>query len=191
MYGAEGASSIDQSPVGPSHDATSQVSSTAVTPPINHNDNNLLAYGRQDNYVYVSEALMAGIAAGAVESLMSSPFELFTIRSQVTSASRVPKSSTALQITSASSSIAKVLRGYTPDVKALNHSVGLLSTLNTIIIKMVSNEVFWCSTLWGDVTIPKLWAHTGLWLWQRNGKGHEDELPLESDGQTTQEQSAT
>nr|GEY97007.1 solute carrier family 25 member 41 [Tanacetum cinerariifolium] len=87
--------------------------------------------GRQDNYVYVSEALMAGIAAGAVESLISSPFELFTIRSQVTTASRVPKSSTAKEITSASSSIAKVLRGYTPDVKALNHSVGLLSTLNT------------------------------------------------------------
>ncbi|GJR13466.1 substrate carrier protein [Tanacetum coccineum] len=87
--------------------------------------------GRQDNYVYVSEALMAGIAAGAVESLISSPFELFTIRSQVTTASRVPKSSTAKEITPASSSIAKVLRGYTPDVKALNHSVGLLSTLNT------------------------------------------------------------
>ncbi|GJY78613.1 mitochondrial arginine transporter BAC2 [Tanacetum coccineum] len=147
--------------------------------------------GRQDNYVYVSEALMAGIAADG-------------------RASRVPKSSTALEITSASSSIAKVLRGYTPDVKALNHSVGLLSTLNTIIIKMVSNDVFWhedyyliqqfivrghdltevelkpglilhlipllhhlssqienrCATLWGDVTIPKLWAHTGLWLWQ-------------------------
>ncbi|GKC97433.1 substrate carrier protein, partial [Tanacetum coccineum] len=76
----------------------------------------LYADVRQDNYVYVSEALMPGIAAGAVESLMSSPFELFTIRSQVTTASRVPKSSTALEITSASSSIAKVLRGYTPDV---------------------------------------------------------------------------
>ncbi|PWA78658.1 substrate carrier protein [Artemisia annua] len=94
--------------------------------------------GRKDNYVYVSEALMAGLAAGAVESLMSSPFELFTIRSQVTAASRVPKaasrvpkSSTALEITSASSSTAKLLRAYTPDVKALNHSVGLLSTLNT------------------------------------------------------------
>ncbi|GKB59898.1 bark storage protein A [Tanacetum coccineum] len=36
----------------------------------------------------------------------------------------------------------------------------------------------------GDVTIPKFWAHTGLWLWQRNG-GREDELPLESNGDYT------
>nr|GEX27277.1 mitochondrial arginine transporter BAC2 [Tanacetum cinerariifolium] len=68
--------------------------------------------GRQDNYVHVSEALMAGITVSAVESLMSSPFELFTIRSQVTTASRVSKSSKALEITYASSSIAKVLRGW-------------------------------------------------------------------------------
>ncbi|KAL8237508.1 hypothetical protein R6Q59_018589 [Mikania micrantha] len=87
--------------------------------------------GRKDNYVYVSEALMAGIAAGAVESIMSSPFELLTIRAQVASASRAPNSSTNLQKTSITSSVAKLLRGYYPDMKALNHSVGLLSTLNT------------------------------------------------------------
>nr|XP_043622010.1 mitochondrial tricarboxylate transporter 1 [Erigeron canadensis] len=87
--------------------------------------------GRKDNYVYASEALMAGIAAGAVESLISSPFELLTVRAQVTSASRVSNSSMGLQKTSVSSSVAKLLRGYSPDVKALNHSVGLLSALNT------------------------------------------------------------
>lgn len=37
----------------------------------------------------------------------------------------------------------------------------------------------------GDVTIPKFWAHTGLWLWQRNGDGPDDELPLESNGDYT------
>ncbi|GKD75685.1 hypothetical protein Tco_1333967 [Tanacetum coccineum] len=37
----------------------------------------------------------------------------------------------------------------------------------------------------GDVTIPKFWAHTGLWLWQKCGEGHEDELPLESNGDYT------
>nr|GEX22415.1 putative E3 ubiquitin-protein ligase LIN [Tanacetum cinerariifolium] len=37
----------------------------------------------------------------------------------------------------------------------------------------------------GDVTIPKFWAHTGLWLWQRNGEGRENELPLESNGDYT------
>ncbi|KAJ0685123.1 putative transcription factor/ chromatin remodeling BED-type(Zn) family [Helianthus annuus] len=87
--------------------------------------------GRKDNYVYVSEALAAGIVAGGVESLMSSPFELFTIRAQVAAASRAPNSSTNLQKASVSTSVTKLLRGYNPDVKALDHSVGLLSTLDT------------------------------------------------------------
>ncbi|GKD57922.1 hypothetical protein Tco_1291309, partial [Tanacetum coccineum] len=42
MYGGDGAFSIDRSPVGPSHDAASQVSATAVTSPINHNGHDLL-----------------------------------------------------------------------------------------------------------------------------------------------------
>ncbi|XP_076937018.1 uncharacterized protein LOC143604408 [Bidens hawaiensis] len=87
--------------------------------------------GRKDNYVYVSEALMAGIVAGGVESLTSSPFELFTVRAQVASASRVPDASSLQKPSVSSSSAAKLLRGYCPDVKALDHSVGLLSTLNT------------------------------------------------------------
>ncbi|XP_065848629.1 bark storage protein A [Euphorbia lathyris] len=32
----------------------------------------------------------------------------------------------------------------------------------------------------GDVTIPQFWAHTGLWVWQRDGDDGNDELPLES-----------
>ncbi|XP_076960260.1 uncharacterized protein LOC143636579 isoform X2 [Bidens hawaiensis] len=87
--------------------------------------------GRKDNYVYVSEALMAGIVAGGVESLTSSPFELFTVRAQVAAASRVPDTSNLQKPSVSSSSAAKLLRGYCPDVKALDHSVGLLSTLNT------------------------------------------------------------
>ncbi|KAH7844750.1 hypothetical protein Vadar_031312 [Vaccinium darrowii] len=46
--------------------------------------------GREDNQVHVFEALMAGIAAGAVESLISSPFKLIKLRAQVSSASRIP-----------------------------------------------------------------------------------------------------
>ncbi|KAI8027660.1 Histone-lysine N-methyltransferase EZ3 [Camellia lanceoleosa] len=42
-----------------------------------------LADGREDNYVHVSEAFMAGIAAGAVESVVSSPFELIKLRAQI------------------------------------------------------------------------------------------------------------
>lgn len=37
----------------------------------------------------------------------------------------------------------------------------------------------------GDVTIPRYWAHTGLWNWQRYGNGPEDELSLESNGDYT------
>ncbi|KAI3802907.1 hypothetical protein L1987_31054 [Smallanthus sonchifolius] len=37
----------------------------------------------------------------------------------------------------------------------------------------------------GDVVIPKFWAHTGLWSWQRYGQGPENELPLESNGDYT------
>lgn len=39
----------------------------------------------------------------------------------------------------------------------------------------------------GDVTIPRYWAHTGLWNWQRYGNGPEDELALESDGDYTRD----
>uniref|UniRef100_A0A251S9P0 Putative carrier protein n=1 Tax=Helianthus annuus TaxID=4232 RepID=A0A251S9P0_HELAN len=82
--------------------------------------------GRKDNYVYVSEALTTGIVAGGVESLMNSLFELFTIRAQVSAVSRVPNSSTNLQKASVSTSVTKLLRGYNPDVKALDHSIGLV-----------------------------------------------------------------
>ncbi|KAK4405091.1 hypothetical protein Sango_0515600 [Sesamum angolense] len=45
--------------------------------------------GRADDNVHVSEALMAGFAAGMMECLVSSPFELIKLRTQVASASRV------------------------------------------------------------------------------------------------------
>ncbi|CAL4896299.1 unnamed protein product [Urochloa decumbens] len=37
----------------------------------------------------------------------------------------------------------------------------------------------------GDVAIPRYWAHTGLWNWQRYGDGPENELALESNGDYT------
>lgn len=39
----------------------------------------------------------------------------------------------------------------------------------------------------GDVTIPRYWAHTGLWNWQRYGDGPNTELSLESSGDYTRE----
>lgn len=87
--------------------------------------------GREDSYVSVSEALMAGMAAGAVESLIISPFELMKVRAQVSSASQIQSaSSVAINGTVAPFS-RRLLHGYTPDLKALNHSAGLLSILTT------------------------------------------------------------
>ena len=37
----------------------------------------------------------------------------------------------------------------------------------------------------GDITIPRKWAHTGLWNWQRFGDGEEDELVGEENGDYT------
>ncbi|KAH0935751.1 hypothetical protein HID58_012868, partial [Brassica napus] len=39
----------------------------------------------------------------------------------------------------------------------------------------------------GDVTIPKYWAHSGLWNWQRYGDGIDDELALEAPGDYTRD----
>ncbi|XP_052179527.1 mitochondrial arginine transporter BAC2 [Diospyros lotus] len=85
--------------------------------------------GREDNYVYVSEAFMAGIASGAVESLISSPFELIKLRAQVTSASRIRSSAAVIDKTALAPLMARLLPGYSPDMRTLDHYVGLLSTL--------------------------------------------------------------
>ncbi|KAK3011343.1 hypothetical protein RJ639_012794 [Escallonia herrerae] len=87
------------------------------------------ADGREDDRVYVSEALMAGVEAGFLESLSSSPFELMKTRAQVASASHISNSTPVKEKSIVSPSIARLLRGYSPDMKALNHSAGLLSTL--------------------------------------------------------------
>lgn len=85
--------------------------------------------GREDNYVYVSEALMAGMVAGAAEALISSPFELMKVRAQVSSAIRVQTSTSVAENVTVTPVIRRLLHGYTPDLKALSHSTGLLSIL--------------------------------------------------------------
>ncbi|XP_023522692.1 mitochondrial arginine transporter BAC2 isoform X1 [Cucurbita pepo subsp. pepo] len=88
--------------------------------------------GREDDYVHVSEALLGGLMAGAAESLICSPFELVKLRAQVTSAIRLPsRVSLVGQERALAPSMSRFLHGYTLDLKALNHSVGLLSTLTT------------------------------------------------------------
>lgn len=104
--------------------------------------------GRVDNFVHVSEALMAGVAAGAVESLVSSPFEIIKLRAQVTSASRISHSTPVVQSGAVSPLIARLLSGYTPDIRAMNNSVGLLSTLTTKYANMIDGlkEYPWMMT---------------------------------------------
>ncbi|KGN52216.1 mitochondrial arginine transporter BAC2 [Cucumis sativus] len=88
--------------------------------------------GREDDYIHVSEAFLAGLMAGAAESLICSPFELVKLRAQVTSAVRLPRPSSLVgQESALAPSMSRFLHGYTLDQKALNYSVGLLSTLTT------------------------------------------------------------
>lgn len=87
--------------------------------------------GRDDNFVYVPEALLAGIAAGAVEAVVCTPFELLKLRKQVASASHSKTLSSVKFMQEANPMISKLLPSYTPDARALQHTAGVLSTLCT------------------------------------------------------------
>ncbi|GAB2300980.1 hypothetical protein Dimus_035017 [Dionaea muscipula] len=95
--------------------------------------------GRADNYVYVSEALLAGIVSGAVESFVSSPFELLKLRAQVTSATRkLPRKKMSTTNSNSNSNSgpsttmnSRLLRGFSPDKKAMEHSINLLRILGS------------------------------------------------------------
>lgn len=87
--------------------------------------------GREDDYVYVSEALIAGAAAGTAESLLISPFELFKLRAQVASASRCPQSSSVSNRTIDHPLVTRLLPRYSLEMTTMNNSIGLLSTLTT------------------------------------------------------------
>ncbi|KAK1326288.1 UPF0426 protein [Acorus calamus] len=83
--------------------------------------------GREQHYVYVNEALLAGIA-GAIEALVSTPFELFKVRAQASLALGLPTSRSA-RVVQSTTPVSKLLRGYTPEKKVLEHSAELLSAL--------------------------------------------------------------
>ncbi|KAL2902492.1 Mitochondrial aspartate-glutamate transporter AGC1 [Bienertia sinuspersici] len=86
--------------------------------------------GRIDNYVYVSEALFAGMVAGAIESCLNSPFEMMKLRKQVAAAIHVPSSSNPATKPASAPIISRLLPGYIPDKVALNRTVNLLSVLS-------------------------------------------------------------
>ncbi|CAA0812420.1 Mitochondrial substrate carrier family protein [Striga hermonthica] len=85
--------------------------------------------GREDDYTHVSEALMAGLAAGMVECLVSSPFEIIKLRAQVASASRIVQPPAVSEKNTISPLVSRLLPRYSLDMTAMSNSVGLLSTL--------------------------------------------------------------
>lgn len=87
--------------------------------------------GREDDYVSVGEALMAGLAAGVMESLVTSPFELFKVRAQVASASRTAHSPNTAEKSVGRPLISRLLPRCSLDMAAMSNSLGLLSTLTT------------------------------------------------------------
>lgn len=85
--------------------------------------------GREDNRVYYSEAMLAGITAGAVEAFLCTPFELFKLRSQVGSVIPLKAANPANVIQESFPLLSKLLPGYVPDIRVWNSSVSLLSNL--------------------------------------------------------------
>jgi len=89
-----------------------------------------LADGREDNYVYYSEAMLAGIAAGAVEAFLCTPFELFKLRNQVSSVVPSRPVSPANVAQESFPLLSKLLPGYVPDMRVWSNTVNLLSDLS-------------------------------------------------------------
>ncbi|KAK7319386.1 hypothetical protein RJT34_04107 [Clitoria ternatea] len=112
--------------------------------------------GRGDNYLFASEALMAGMAAGAIEAVISSPFEIIKLRKQVTSASYVPSSNFALEKGARPPLIARLLNGCYPEKRALNQYVGLISTLTTKNTNLTSALLEYPWTMTGSGKPPSV-----------------------------------
>ncbi|KAL5213785.1 hypothetical protein ABZP36_002937 [Zizania latifolia] len=86
--------------------------------------------GKEDNYVSYSEAMLAGIVAGAVESVLCTPFELLKLRNQVGSVKLMKAAGPANITKDAFPLLSKLLPGYVPDIRVWNSTVNLLSNLS-------------------------------------------------------------
>ncbi|CAL0306123.1 unnamed protein product [Lupinus luteus] len=114
--------------------------------------------GREDNYVSVSEALLAGMAAGAIETFITSPFEIIKVRAQVTSASFIPSYTFALEKGARPPLIARLLNGCNPDMRSLNQYGGLMSTLTTKSTNMTSALLEYPWTMTGSGKPPPVYT---------------------------------
>lgn len=86
--------------------------------------------GRGDGYLSATEALIAGLVSGTMESLISSPFEIVKLRAQVASASHIKVSPPISEKSVARPLVSRILPRYSLDGLAMNNTVGLLSTLS-------------------------------------------------------------
>ncbi|XP_047182211.1 mitochondrial arginine transporter BAC2 isoform X1 [Vigna umbellata] len=110
--------------------------------------------GREDNYLFPSEALLAGMASGAIETVVSSPFELIKLRKQVTSASYAPSPNFALENGTRKPLIARLLNGCYPDKRSLDLYTRLISTLTTKNTNMTSALLEYPWTMTGSGKPP-------------------------------------
>lgn len=115
-----------------------------------------MADGRENNYLFASEALLAGVVAGAVEAVISSPFELIKLRMQVSSASYVPSSNFALEKGARTPLIARLLHGCYPDRRALDQYIGLISTLKAKNTNLTSALLEYPWTMTGSGSPPSV-----------------------------------
>ncbi|KAH1133983.1 hypothetical protein AAZX31_05G110900 [Glycine max] len=112
--------------------------------------------GRENNYLFASEALLAGVVAGAIEAVISSPFELIKLRMQVSSASYVPSSNFALEKGARTPLIARLLHGCYPDRRALDQYIGLISTLKAKNTNLTSALLEYPWTMTGSGSPPSV-----------------------------------
>ncbi|KAH6813512.1 Mitochondrial substrate carrier family protein [Perilla frutescens var. frutescens] len=87
--------------------------------------------GREDDYLLLSEALIAGCASGTVESLVSSPFEMTKARAQVASASHMMAPPSIAEKSVVPPLVSRLLPRFSLDMMAMSKSISLLSTLTT------------------------------------------------------------
>lgn len=137
--------------------------------------------GREAKYVYVSEAFLAGLASGALESFVVTPFDLFKVRAQVTSITRHPSTEKSFPLLRTTSIVSKLLPGYSPDKRQWDRVSRLLSPLPSKHSNVISSlkEYPWLITgsgqppfvrdLKGPLSSISLEGWSVLWRGLRSG----------------------
>ncbi|XP_057856322.1 uncharacterized protein LOC131065601 isoform X2 [Cryptomeria japonica] len=94
--------------------------------------------GREEKYVYAHEAFLAGFAAGALESFVVTPFDLFKVRSQASTFTRALSIDHILPLPQTPLIVSKLLPGFSPDKRQWERISRFLSALPNTHPKMIS-----------------------------------------------------